>query len=119
VYKELLYNLNIMDSQDWTPVVVNKKRTNTIVPKVHNPEVARLKKLENDEIFVKPKMFSQESRNTIIQYRITNKLGQSDLDSRCNFPKNTIQQIEANKRAPSARELQTLNRMLKTGLTLS
>lgn len=107
-----------MDNQDWTPVVVNKKRTTTIVPKSTNPDVVKLRKLENDEIYVKPKMFSNESRKAIIDYRIRNKFNQSQLDAVCSFPKNTIQQIEAHKRTPSTKELNTLNRVLKTGLTL-
>ena len=108
-----------MDSQDWTPVVVKKRNTSTNNAKPANPEALRLQKYENDEIFVKPKMFSQESRNKIIQYRITNKISQTDLDHACSFAKNTVQQLEANKRAPSSKELQTLNRLLKTGLTLT
>ena len=108
-----------MDHQDWTPVVVNKRRGHTsIVAKNTNPDVVKLKKLENDEIHMKPKMFSSESRKKIIDYRIEHKLSQSQLDALCSFPKNTIQQLEANKRAPSTKELNTLNRVLKTGLTL-
>lgn len=107
-----------MDNQDWTPVVVNKRTTKTIVPKSTNPDVIKLRKLENDDIHVKAKMFSSESRKKIIDYRIKHTLVQSQLDALCNFPKNTIQQIEANKRSPSTKELNTLNRVLKTGLTL-
>ena len=108
-----------MDTQDWTPVVVNKKRPRTeIQPKNVNPEAARLRKIENDETFVKPKMLSQESHRAIVSYRIENKLSQNDLDARCGFPRNTIQLLEANKAAPSIKQLQTLNRIMKTGLTL-
>jgi DNA-binding transcriptional regulator YiaG len=109
-----------MDHQDWTEVVVKKPKPAThIIAKNTNPDIAKMRKLENDDIHVKPKMFSNESRNQIIQYRIANSLSQSDLDTRCSFPRNTIQQLEANKRAPTTKELQTLNRVLKTGLTLS
>lgn len=109
-----------MDHQDWTEVVVKKPKPAThIVAKNTNPDAAKMRKLENDDIHVKPKMFSNESRNEIVKYRIANSLSQSDLDARCSFPKNTIQNLEANKRPPSTKELQTLNRILKTGLTLS
>ena len=109
-----------MDNQDWTPVVVKKTKPVThITLKNSNPEYVLHKKLENEEIHVKAKMFSNESKQTIIQYRISNKLSQGDLDARCSFPRNTIQQLEANKRAPTTKELQTLNRVLKTGLTLN
>jgi len=109
-----------MSEQDWTPVVLHKVKPKTQITERHtNPDAQKLRKLENDEIHVKPKMFSHESKQFIIKYRIDNKLSQSDLDARCSFPKNTIQQLEANKRAPTTKELQTLNRILKTGLTLS
>jgi ribosome-binding protein aMBF1 (putative translation factor) len=107
-----------MEHQDWTEVTV-KKRSSKYQQTPTNPEVTKIKKLENNDIYVKPKMFSQESRNTIVQARIANSLSQSDLDARCSFPKNTIQQLEANKRGPTSKELQTLNRILKTGLTLN
>ena len=109
-----------MEYQDWTPVVVKKQKPTTqIVAKHNNPDHVLLKKLEDNTIHVKPKMFSHESKQLIIKYRIDNKLSQADLDARCSFPKNTIQQLEANKRGPTTKELQTLNRVLKTGLTLS
>ena len=99
---------------DWTPVTIKKKHTT--VQKHNSP----LKHLEDDEMnFVKPKMFSQESKQTIIDYRITNKISQSQLDMMCSFPKNTIQQLESNKIGPTTKHLNTLNRILKTGLTLS
>jgi hypothetical protein len=37
----------------------------------------------------------------------------------CAFPPHTIQQLETGKRAPTGSELQKLNRVLKTGLTLT
>jgi len=107
-----------MDHQDWTEVTVKKRIAKTQHVSA-TPEVAKMRKLENDDIHVKPKMLSQESRSTIVKARIANGLSQSELDARCSFPKNTIQQLEANKRAPTSRELQTLNRILKTGLTLN
>jgi len=108
------------DHQNWTPVVVNKKRSRTeIQTKNVNPEAARLRKIENEETFVKPKMLSHESLKKIVTFRIENKLSQTDLDSRCGFPRNTIQLLESNKISPSTNQLQTLNRFLKTGLTLA
>ena len=108
-----------MDGQDWTPVVVNKKKHTEIKAKNNNPEASRLRKIENDETFVKPKMLSQESHRAIVLFRIENKLSQSELDVRCGFPRNTIQLLESNKIAPNTKQLQILNRILKTGLTLS
>lgn len=109
-----------MDGQDWTPVVVNKKRSTTqIQARSTNPDAAKLRKLENDDTFVKAKMFSQESLKTIISYRIEHKLSQSDFDGLCGFPRNTIQQFEAKKLSPSTKQLQILNKILKTGLSLA
>jgi DNA-binding transcriptional regulator YiaG len=109
-----------MDNQDWTPVVVNKKRSHSEIQlKNVHPEAARLRKFENDETFVKPKMLSHESHKAIVEFRIANKLSQTELDNRCGFPRNTIQLLEANKVAPTTKQLQLLNRVLKTGLTLS
>lgn len=109
-----------MDGQDWTPVLVNKKRPRTeIQHKNENPNVARLRKIENEESYVKSKMLSHESLKKIVAFRIENKLSQTDLDSRCGFPRNTIQLLESNKIAPSTKQLQILNRILKTGLTLT
>lgn len=106
--------------QDWTPVVLNKKRAHTeIKAKNVNPEAARLHKIETEETFVKPKMLSQESLKKIVAFRIENKLSQSELDGRCGFPRNTIQLLESNKISPNVKQLQILNRVLKTGLTLS
>ena len=110
-----------MESQDWTPVVVKKRITNkesSVVTKV-NPDALRLRKLENDEIHVKPKMFSQESKQAIVSYRIAHSLSQTQLNTMCAFPPNTIQQLESNKKAPSIKELNTLNRLMKNILTLS
>jgi hypothetical protein len=107
-----------MDSQDWTPVVVKKRASKAPVTS-SNPMSQHLRKLENDDIHVKPKMFSHESKQVIIAYRITHGLSQSQLDSMCSFPKNTIQQLEASRKAPSIKELNTLNRLMKNVLTLS
>ena len=108
------------NEQDWTPVVLKRRKPKTqIVPKQTNHEGQRLKKLENDEIYVKPKKLSKESIATIVNFRIDNMLSQSDLDARCGFPRNTIQLFESNKLSPNTGQLQQLNKILKTGLSLT
>ena len=106
--------------QDWTTVTIRKTKPKTqIVHKNTNPEAQHLRKLEDDTVYVKPKKLSNESRNAIVKYRIDNKLSQSDLDSKCGFPIHTIQMFESNKLTPSIGQLQRLNKIMKTGLTLT
>ena len=103
--------------QDWTPVILKKSSRSTYV-KPQNEEAQRLSKIDNDEP-VKAKMFSSESMHKIIKFRVEHKFSQTDMDAQCLFPRNTMNQIEARKRAPTPRELQTLNRVMKAGLTLN
>ena len=103
--------------QDWTPVVLKKSSRSTYT-KPQNDEGHRLARLDNDEP-VKPKMFSNESMQKIIKFRVEAKLSQSDMDAKCLFPRNTLQQLESKKRAPTSREVQILNNVTKLGLCLS
>lgn len=112
-----------MDHQDWNPVTIRssariaeKQKAATLQPK-RSGEAQRLAKVEATE-FAKPKMLSPESRQELVQKRLAEKLTQQQLDQRCSFPPHTIRDLEANKRAPSTKELQVLNRVLKTGLKL-
>ena len=110
-----------MDCQDWTEVLVKKKIVFT--PKIStHPKQSQssltLNKFDSNDEIIKAKNLSNESRQHIVQFRAVNKLMQKDLDARCSFPKNTIQLLESNKKAPSLKELQTLNRIMKTGLSL-
>ena len=112
-----------MDHQNWEPQVVHKsaealrKGTKQIVER-KSDEGIRLAKLEEKE-YGKPKMLSSSSRQELVQRRLAEKLTQQQLDQRCSFPAHTVRDLEANKRAPTTKELQTLNRVLKCGLKLS
>ncbi len=113
-----------MDHQDWNPVILRssariaeKQKQKQIQPK-RSGEAQRLAKLDAEE-FVKPKTLSPESRQELVQRRLAEKLTQQQLDQRCSFPPHTVRDLEANKRSPSTKELQTLNRVLKCGLKLS
>lgn len=113
-----------MDHQDWSPVVLRsstriaeKKAAASASQPKRSSEAQRLAKVEATE-FAKPKMLSPESRQELVQRRLAEKLTQQQLDQRCSFPPHTIRDLEANKRAPTSKELQTLNRVLKTGLKL-
>jgi DNA-binding transcriptional regulator YiaG len=111
-----------MDYQDWNPVTIRNsariaEKTKQIQPK-RSAEAQRLSKIANEE-YVKSKMLSPESRQELVQRRLAEKMTQQQLDQRCAFPPHTIRDLEANKRAPSSKELGTLNRILKCGLKLS
>lgn len=112
-----------MDHQDWTPVVVRSSARiaaaskKVIVPK-RSSDAQRLAKIEKED-YGKPKMLTSESRHELVQRRLLEKLTQQQLDQRCSFPAHTIRDLESNKRAPSSKELQTLNRVFKMGLKLA
>jgi hypothetical protein len=117
-----------MDHQNWEPQILRKSaaalRTDALrtgkkeIVERKSDEGVRLAKLEAQE-YGKPKMLSHESRQELIQRRLGEKLTQQQLDQRCSFPPHTVRDLEANKRAPTSRELQTLNRILKCGLRLA
>lgn len=116
-----------MDHQDWTPTVLRngkvmqarKAAEQAARPKI-TAEAIRLAKLANDEegTVKRAKILSVESRQTMMRLRAEQKWTQRDLDMRCSFPANTINGIESGKIAPSSGQLNTINRVLKTGLKL-
>ena len=116
-----------MDHQNWEPQIIRKtaaalredalrKGVKTTVER-QSGTASHLAKLEKEEI-VKPKLLATESRQELVQRRLAEKLTQQQLDQRCAFPPHTIRDLEANKRAPTPKELSTLNRILKCGLKL-
>jgi hypothetical protein len=116
-----------MEHQNWEPQVIKKtaaqlkadalrKGEKTTVPR-QSTEAQRLAKVEREE-FVVAKRLAPESRQELVQRRLAEKLTQQQLDQRCSFPSHTIRDLEANKRPPTQRELQVLNRVLKCGLRL-
>jgi DNA-binding transcriptional regulator YiaG len=116
-----------MDHQNWEPVTIRKsadairadalRKGKTQIVERRSDEGIRLAKIEQAE-YTKPKMLSHESRQELVQRRLAEKLTQQQLDQRCSFPAHTVRDLEANKRAPTQKELQTLNRILKCGLKL-
>lgn len=117
-----------MDHQNWEPQVIHKTAAQikadalrhgekVTIPR-RSEEAERLAKIEREE-FTQAKRLAPESRQELVQRRLAEKLTQQQLDQRCSFPAHTIRDLEANKRAPTQKELQTLNRILKCGLRLS
>lgn len=113
-----------MEHQDWSKVVIRGKPAQEKAkaeaskrPHV-SAEAIRLAKLDNLDGPTRPKLLSPESRAELIRLRLEAGLTQVQLDQRCSFPAHTLNQLEANKRAPTSKELSTLNRVLKCGLRL-
>ena len=116
-----------MEHQNWDPQVLHKttaqRKADAIrtgkreIVERKSSELQHLAKVEKEE-FGKSKLLAPESRQELVQRRLAEKLSQQQLDQRCSFPAHTIRDLEANKRAPTTKELQTLNRVLKCGLRL-
>ena len=116
-----------MSTQDWTPVTIHGKPTTSYpVPSAVNaaihhkgsPEVAHARKLADSDDAIKLKKLLPQSRQEIVNRRALEKWSQQDLNQRCNFPVNTIREIEAGRLQPTIQQLNTLNRVLKTGLKM-
>ncbi len=107
--------------QDWTKVTIRGKPSVTTsaksgpIPKL-NPQAAQLRKLEQAEGPIKLKQLSSESKQMIVAKRVANGWNQTQLNQQCNFPLHTIRDIENGKITPTPGQLNTLNRVLKTGL---
>lgn len=116
-----------MDHQNWEPQIIRKtaaaikadalRTGQKVTVERKSDEIIRLAKLEQAE-YGKPKLLASVSRQELVQRRLAEKLTQQQLDQRCSFPPHTVRDLEANKRAPTTKELQTLNRILKCGLRL-
>jgi len=106
-----------MDGQDWQTITLKKhnyKSSTSHVPIA--PNVALARKLENDDIPKPKKSLSSESRQAILQGRVTNKWNQTQLNTQCSFPQNTIRDIENGKLYPTPQQLNVLSRVLKVVL---
>lgn len=116
-----------MDGQDWTPVVLGNKKAKVLVgtsqreivekKSLSNTMGASFHKLETTETAGSLKRLSNESRQTIVAKRAAAGWNQARLNQECNFPVNTIRDIECGKICPNVQQLNVLNRILKVGLT--
>lgn len=119
-----------MEGQDWTPVILKNRKAVTnadIQTAKENPIQERkgfaktmgasLHKIEISEVAGSLKRLSNDSKQTIIAKRTTAGWNQARLNQECNFPVNTIRDIECGKICPNVQQLNILNRILKTGLT--
>ena len=110
-----------MNVQDWNPVVIRKANTSVKVPALSakDQEARRLAKIDSAEAPKAPKFLSPESCQMLVAKRLEMQKKQNELDMMCSFPTHTIRDLESRKRAPTQKELNTLNRILKIGLSLS
>ncbi len=106
------------DDQDWTPVVLKKRRTATgaIATAVgHNRGAgnAHLRAVEAADVpLPPPKRLSAAGKTAIIQGRLAKKWSQDQLNKECNLPSGTINAIEAGKAQPSGAQLNAIARAL-------
>ena len=101
--------------QDWQTVTLrgNAKKTQN-APKV-SAHTVLMRRLDHDEP-VKIKKLSHESRQAMIQARVALSLNQTQLNTACSFPQNTVRDIEAGRATPSPTQKNALSRALKVVL---
>jgi len=105
-----------MDGQDWETVTIRgKKSAKAVAACKQSSDGAQMRKLAEHDI-VKTKVLAKESRQEMVAVRSLRKLTQVQLNQLCQFPIHTIQRIESGQHSPSVSQLNTLNRVLKTGL---
>ena len=118
--------------QDWTPVRIDKKEPTALVDAngkrvstakslrlaMKRPEVQHMDKIAHAEGPMRPKKLTKESLQTIVAIRTSHEWDQVALNEACQFPVNTIREVEAGRLVPTIQQLNTLNRVLKVGLKL-
>jgi ribosome-binding protein aMBF1 (putative translation factor) len=116
-----------MDEQDWTPVTIRRRggpRPAGYVQKISTAQrqinqagqhaAAIERKAEEGNL--KTKKVSAESRQLLVQTRLTNKWSQQEADTQCNLPKGPINRIEAGTLLPDGTTLSKIRRALKIDL---
>lgn len=109
--------------QDWAPVTIHGKATPAHPSSARpspgqNPEAARLRKLEEAEAPRRPKTLTLESVAAIQAYRREHKKDQKAFDGLFSWPANTTKHLESRHVAPTPGQLQAMNALLKTKLTV-
>ncbi len=107
------------DNQDWTPVVVKKRKTASTGAAGGASSAnrgagnAHLRAVEAADVpLPPPKRLSAAGKTAIIQGRLAKKWSQDDLNKACNLPPGTINAIEAGRAQPSGAQLNTIARAL-------
>lgn len=110
-----------MDCQDWAAVTVRrqgKTASGTTRSSVVSSDVANARKLEQD-VVVKKKVLSAESRTALVEGRVSKKWTQDQLNQQCAFAPHTIREIEAGRLQPTGPQLNTLRRVLGVALSFA
>lgn len=112
-----------MSDQDWQPVTITKKIAPVSAAKQSRPvhythDAAAARKLEQAEDVCPVKKLSNASRTLIMQKRAEKQMNQTQLNTHCSFPANTIRDIESGKLIPTQNQLTTINNALKLSLKL-
>ena len=109
-----------MEHQDWDPIRVGTTLKKKPAPRpAHSAGTKALHAVEDDEHPKLPtKSLSAASRAEIIRLRNTAepKKTQAELNTLCAFPVNTINKIESGHLCPTPKQLEVLNRVLRTTL---
>ncbi len=112
-----------MDGQDWTPLKITSYGTGQrALDHKSGPRITSAASAERkiaDSEYAKPKKLTPESRQTLVAKRVAMEKSQTEFNQLCSFPPNTIKEIEAGRLTPTIGQLNTLNRILKTGLKLT
>lgn len=110
------------DGQDWQTVTIRGKPKSVSGAAMSGPkpkvsfQVNQMRKIEQAEGPLKVKQLSSESKQMLIAKRVANGWNQQQLNQQCQFPANTIRDIENGKSTPTPGQLNVLNRVLKAGL---
>ena len=107
-----------MDGQDWETVIV-KRRGTALGAEAHkaiSAGAAVARRVDAEEFPVAKKTLGPESRQLIIATRLAFSWNQTQLNTQCAFPTNTIRDIESAKLCPTPTQLNILNRVLKLAL---
>lgn len=114
-----------MNQQDWEPVVIHGKNTNTNT-NVHKSTTQQnaagtkqLKEIAESNDIGKLKELSGQDRQTMISMRAAKGLKQEQLAQAIAMPASVYKNIESGKAIPTQQQLSKINFYLKMNLKLS
>lgn len=109
---------NYNDDQDWTTVVMKKRKTPATgsagyASANRGAGSAHLRAVEQADVpLPPPKRLSAAGKQAIIQSRLAKKWSQDQLNKECNLPPGVINAIEAGRAQPSGAQLNAISRAL-------
>lgn len=109
------------DCQDWATVTVRRPTNKTAAGTTRSSvssDVAKARKLEQD-VIVKKKVLSAESRTALVAGRVAKKWTQDQLNQQCAFAPHTIREIEAGRLQPTGPQLNRLRQTLGVALAFA